>query len=81
MSDRDTEIVQTTGNLHDPVRDPLFGEPKNIFDNPAALDASKGVFDFHARTGEDAVEQFVARAECLTFGLFFGWLVSTPAGS
>jgi hypothetical protein len=32
VPDRDAEIVQTTGNLHDQVRDPLFGEPKNIFD-------------------------------------------------
>jgi hypothetical protein len=45
--------VQTTGNLHDQVRDPLFGKPKNIFDNPATPDAGKGVFDFHARTAED----------------------------
>ena len=81
MPVRDAEIVQIIGNLHDQVRDPLFGEPKNIFDNPAPLDAGNGVFDFHARTAEDPVEQFVARAECFTFGLFFGWLVSTPAGS
>ena len=81
VADRDAEIVQGTGNLHHYIGDPLFGEPKNIFDNPATLDAGNGVFDFHARTGEDPVEQFVALAECFTSGLFFGWLVSTPAGS
>lgn len=78
---RDAEIVQSTSNLHHPIRDSLFGEPKNIFDNPATLDSGNGVFDFHARAGEHLIEYFIATAELLTFGLFFGWLVATPSGS
>jgi len=78
---RDAEIVQGTGNLHHPLGDPLFGEPKNIFDNSATLDSGNDVFDFHARAGEQPIEYSIATAELLTFGLFFGWPVTTPSGS
>lgn len=81
VADRDAEIVQGTGNLHYHIGDPLFGEPKNVFDNSAPLDSGKGVFDFHARAGEHPIEYFIATAEFLTFRLFFGWLVTTPSGS
>jgi hypothetical protein len=81
VADRDAELVQGTGNLHHHIGDPLFGEPKNIFDNSATLDSSNDVFDFHARAGEHPIEYFIATAEFLTFGLFFGWLVTTPSGS
>lgn len=81
MPVRDAEIMQGTGNRHHHIRDSLFGEPKNIFDNPATLDAGKSVFDFHARAAENPVEYFVTSAQCLTFRLFLGWLVTTPAGS
>ena len=81
MPVRDAEIVQGTGNLHHHIGDPLFGEPKNIFDNSATLDSGNDVFDFHARAGEHSIEYFIAIAQFPTFGLFFGWLVTTPSDS
>lgn len=73
--------MQTTSDLHDAIRNALFGEAQNIFDNPAAFDAADDVFDFHPDGGKNAIEPFLADTQCFASRLFFGCLVRTPSGS
>ena len=81
MTARDAKIVQTTGNLHHPIRNALGGEPQDIFDNPTTFDARYGVLHHNTRRGDDPIEEAITYAQCLAFGLFLGWVVSTRSGS
>jgi hypothetical protein len=75
------EIVQSTGNLHHHVGDTCLGQAQDIFDNPTAFDSSDHVLHLNSDTGDHLIEEFVGYAEFLAARLFFGWRVSTPAGS
>ena len=81
MTARDAKIVQTTGNLHHPIRNALGGETQDIFDNPTAFDARYGVFHYNTHRGDDPIQEAVLYAQRLPFGLFLGWVVSTRSGS
>jgi hypothetical protein len=78
---RDAKIVQTTGNLHHPIRHALGGKTHDIFDNPTALDARYGVFHHNTHRGDDPIQEAVTYGQRLAFGLFLGWVVSTRYGS
>jgi hypothetical protein len=81
MTARDAKIVQTTGNLHHPIRNALSGEPHDIFDNPTTFDARYGVLHRNTRRGEEPIEEAITYAQCLALRLFGGWVVSTRSGS
>jgi hypothetical protein len=81
MPATDTQIVQATGNLHHDVRDPLGGQPQDIFDNPTPFDASNDVFDDHTHARKDAIEKLLTDTQVAALGLFLGCRVNTPAGS
>ena len=81
VTTRDTEIVQTTGNLHHPIRYTLGSEAQHIFDNPTAFDTRDDVFHHNAHRGNNPIQDAIARAQRLAFGLFLGWVVSTRSGS
>jgi hypothetical protein len=81
MTARDAQIVQTTGNLYHPSRNPFGSEAQDIFDHPTAFDTSKDVFYYHAHRRDNPIQEAVAHAQRLTLGLFFGWVVSTRSGS
>ena len=76
----DTQIVQTTGNLHHDVRDTLRGQPQDIFDNPTPFDASNDVFDDHTRARKEAMEKLLTDTQVPALGLFLGCRVNTPTG-
>ena len=73
--------MQATGNLHNQIRNPSFGETQDIFDDPAPLHASKHVFHNDADPGDQMIEELVPNAQLLASGLFLGCWVRTPAGS
>jgi hypothetical protein len=77
----DTEIMQTTCNLHHLIGYTYCGEAQDIFDNPTPFDSSKHVFHDHAGTGEEVIQEAIPHTQCLAFGLFFGCRVRMPAGS
>ena len=81
MTIADTKIVQAAGNFHDPIGDVLFRQAQDVFDNPTPFDATNSVFDDDPSTRQDLIDNLFAHAQFLTFGLFFGWLVTTPCGS
>ena len=81
MTARDAKIVQTTGNLHHPIRNALGGETQDIFDHPTAFDARYGVFHHNTRRGDEPIQEAVTYTQHLAFGLFLGWVVSTRSGS
>jgi hypothetical protein len=75
------KIVQAARNLHDEIRQALCGQAQGIFDNPAPFHPGNDVFDDHACTGDEVIEEPVLYAQLLAFGFFFGCRVSTPVGS
>lgn len=81
VTTRDTQVVQTTGNLHHPVRNPRLGEAQDIFDNPTAFDPGDNVFHHDTCRGDKPIQQTIAHTQGLAFGLFFGCAVSTRSGS
>jgi hypothetical protein len=54
--------VQATGNLHQEVRNAIFRQPQDIFDNATPLDACKYMLDYHAYTGNEAIDELVRDA-------------------
>ena len=81
MTTTDTKIVQAARNLHDQIRNALFGQAQDIFDNPTPFDPGNHVFHDHARTGEEVIEELIPHAQCLAFRLFLGCVVRTSFGS
>ena len=81
MTEFETQVMQSTGDLHNQIREILLGVAKNVFDNAAALDTGHGMFNVDAGAGEEAVQPFVDCRQLLAARFFFGWYVSTPDGS
>ena len=81
MTLTDAEVVQPTRDLHHQVRDTILGQAQGFLDNPTAFDTGDHVLDLDAHTGDHLVQELVSPAEFLAPRLFFGWRVSTPAGS
>ena len=81
MTAAHAQIMQTTGNLHDHIRNTTFGQTSDIFDDAAPFHASNHMFHNDADTGDQRIEELVPHAPLLASGLFLGWWVRTPAGS
>ena len=81
MTTSHAEVVQATGNLHHLIGNPLFREAQNIFNDATPLDTGDDMFDDHPGTGKKPIEKLICNAQFLTFGLFLGCRVCTPAGS
>jgi hypothetical protein len=77
----DTEVVQTTGNLHDQIRNACYGQAQDILNNPTAFDSGYHVSHGHAGTGDKVIEERLTHTQRLPFRLFWGCAVSIPAGS
>jgi hypothetical protein len=77
----DAEIVQAARNLHHHIRNTLGGQAQDIFDYPTPFDPSEHVFDHYPHTGGELVVELFPYRELFAFGLFFGCVVNTPAGS
>lgn len=73
--------MQAASNLHHQIRNTIFGEAQNIFDNPTAFNTRDDVFDYHARGRENVIEHFVADTQFFAFRFFFGCVVMTSFGS
>ena len=68
--------MQATGNLHQEVRNTIFRQPQDIFDNATPLDACKRMLDDHAYAGNEAIEELVCDAEVFPWRFFLaGWSV------
>lgn len=72
MAEIDPKVMQSTSDLHDHVGEANLGVAEGILKYPTTLDASNGMFDVDASTGEDPVQPFVNSTQFLAFGLFFG---------
>jgi len=72
MAQRNPEVVQSTSNLHDKVRETRFGVAKDILHDPAAFETSNDMFNPDAHPGEQAVQKAVGNSEFLASGLFPG---------
>ena len=81
MTAAHAKIMQATGNLHDHVRNPRFGQTQDIFDDAAPLHTGKHVFHNNADTGDQMIEELVPNTQLLASRLFLGCWVRTPAGS
>jgi len=81
MTAAHAQIMQTTGNLHDHIRNTTFGQTSDIFDDAAPFHASNHMFHNDADTGDQMIEELVPHAPLLASGLFLGWWGRTPAGS
>lgn len=73
--------MQTASDLHYTIRNALFREAQNIFDNPAAFDPADDVFDFNPDGRKNVIEPFVADTQFFAARLFFGCCVMTLVGS
>lgn len=73
--------MQAAGNLYHQIRNALFGEAQNLFDNATPFDPCNHVLDHYTRAGEEAVEELISDAQLFAFWLFLGCRVRTPAGS
>jgi len=62
MTAAHAKIMQATGNLHDHVRNPHFGQTQDIFDDAAPLHAGNHVFHNNADTGDQMIEELVPNA-------------------
>lgn len=81
MTTTAAEIVQAARNLHDQIGEAVFGQAQDIFDNPTPFAPGQHVFHHHARTGEEVMQEGMAHAQGLAFGVFWGCCLRTPAGS
>ena len=66
----DAEIVQATRNLHDQIRDTVCRQTPDSFDNPTPFGPSHHVFHHHTHTGEEAMQEGMAHAQCLAWRFF-----------
>ena len=81
MTTRDSQVVQTTSNLHHPVRNVRLGQAQDIFDNPTAFDTCNDMFHHHPHRREQPIQETLPHTQRAALGLFLGWAVSTPSGS
>ena len=81
MTAAHAKSMQTTGNLHDHIRNTSFGQTEDICDDAAPFHASNHMFHNDADAGDQMIEELIPNAQLLTSGLFFGCWVKTPAGS
>jgi hypothetical protein len=81
MTARDAKIVQAARNLHHHIRYALGGQAQHIFDYPTPFAPRDHVFDPYPHTGEEPVAELFPHRELFAFGLFWGCVVNTPAGS
>ena len=75
MAITDAEVVQATRDLHHQVRNTVFGQTQDIFDNPTAFDPRNHMLHHHAPTGEETIEPPIGYVQLLIPGLLF-WLPS-----
>ena len=73
--------MQAAGDLHHQIRNALFGQPQDIFDNPTAFDPRDDVFDHYPYTGDKPIQEPLAHTQVLASRFFFGCGVSMPGGS
>jgi hypothetical protein len=52
VTTRDSQVVQSTGNLHHPIRNTCLREAQDIFDNPTAFDPRHDMFHHHSHRRE-----------------------------
>jgi hypothetical protein len=62
MARIDSEIMKSTGDLHDKIRKAIFGVTKNVFNNSTALDTSNGVLNNNPCARNDFVHPFFISA-------------------
>jgi hypothetical protein len=72
MTKFDPKVMQGTSDLHDHVGEASLDVAEGVLKYPTTLDASNGMFDIDASTGEDPIQPFVNSTQFLAFGLFFG---------
>lgn len=67
------QVMQSASDFHDQIRKVIFAVAKSVFDNSAALNASNGVFNANAKTGNDRVQKARCDGSFLAFCFFLGW--------
>jgi hypothetical protein len=63
------------------IRNALGGQAQPIFDDPTSFAPCDHVFDPHSHTGAELIAERCTHCQFCAFGLFWGCVVHTPAGS
>ena len=66
------QVVQTTSDVHNRIRESLGRVPKLVFGNATNLDPGNRMLYTHPHPGELPVVAFLARRQFPVLGLFFG---------
>ena len=66
------QVVQTTGNGHDSIREALRRVPQLVFGNATDLDSGNGMLHSYPHPGELTVVALLARLQVPVLGFFFG---------
>ena len=66
------QVVQTTGDLHDDIRQAFGNVAELILGDATDLDAGYRMLDAHAGTRQMAIVPFLGRRQRVLLGLFFG---------
>ena len=75
------EIVQTTGDFHDDIRQAFGGVAELILGDATDFYARDRVLDAHPRPRQMAIVPFLGRRQRVLLGLFFGCRCTRTAGA
>jgi hypothetical protein len=68
----DAQVMQTTGDLHDGIRQAFGRVAELILGDATNLHARDRVLDAHSRPRQMAIVPFLGRRQRMLLGLFFG---------
>jgi len=67
----DSEIMQSAGNFHDKVREPLFRVPQHVFDDAETFHAGDDMLRDDTDAGNHLIENLIFRRQFFSAWLFF----------
>ena len=71
-SSQTAQVVKTTGDFHNEIRQAFGGVAKLIFGDATNFHSGDGMLHAHARPGQVAIVPFLGRRQRVLLGLFFG---------
>ncbi len=75
------QVVQTTGDFHDEIRQAFGRVAELVFGNATDLHASHRMLHPHSRSRQMAIVALLACCQRMLLGLFFGCRSSHTAGA
>ena len=75
-----TQVMQSTSNFHDQVRETFFGVTECILDNSTSLNTGNHMLDLNPETRNDTIQKNIFSRQLFASRLFFGCAMTTPGG-